>query len=203
MSELDRATARLLEVFPGPLPAEVDGCPCCVSAEDRAGLAAGSPAALDRFAHKAMTTWGGVDDFRAYLPELAVAADLDSLLAKLSYARWTRWAAVERDAVRDFLLARGRSGPVSDLDDLARFGLEAASLLDHLRADPTDQALRRIAEVVTRVLSARQRDPGVVAWLLDPRTAAALEDGFFRADAETAAVLSAAVDELELLRSTT
>jgi hypothetical protein len=95
------AIERLYEVYGRvPRPDRVEGCPHCVDPdEDRRLLARPVrelPAeTLERYAFKAITTWGGVAEFRYFLPrlvELAVAGafgdpDPQVIFGKLAYGR--------------------------------------------------------------------------------------------------------------------
>ena len=104
---------------------DIDACPCCVGRSDQDKLAGvklrDQPGdLLSRFAFKAMTTWGGVDDFKHFLPrifELMTASDRDGILgceylpgfdlclvaSKLEYAQWRTWPEAEKIAVRQFM----------------------------------------------------------------------------------------------------
>jgi hypothetical protein len=100
-----------------PLSVPVEGCPHCTSQHDEQRLASKplrllAAEALERFAFKAMTTWGSVDDFKHSLPRLFELVtdsvgvgdtNVEALLGKLPYAHWHRWPARERAAVHDFL----------------------------------------------------------------------------------------------------
>jgi hypothetical protein len=196
------AEQRLREVFARYPARAVDGCPCCVSADDRAGLAAGSRDALQRFAFKAMTTWGDDRDFRHYVPELFALGPgyVDQVAAKLRYAQWWTWPDDERAAVRGYLLAlwHGTREHFSDvLDVVLTAGLGVAEVLDPLWLEPSAPVL---AELVHEVLHSSSQRPELVAWLRDPRTVAVLEEAFFTAsDGDTAARYSQAVDEVSWL----
>jgi hypothetical protein len=106
-----------------PLKARIEGCPCCVGDEDRARLHSQSLRALsaddlERYASKALTTWGDADDFRHFLPrllELLTGHPHDMLateivLSKLGYAGWWEWPERERVAIESVLLLRWRIG---------------------------------------------------------------------------------------------
>src|SRR5215213_8574195 len=84
------------------LRSRLDACPCCTTHGDQAriesrSLRALTPADLEHYVSKAMTTWGDEDDFRHFLPrvlELAVSndslsfVDTELMLSKLAYASW-------------------------------------------------------------------------------------------------------------------
>jgi hypothetical protein len=113
------AVTELYGVFkPYRLGEDFAGCSCCVPSR-HSELLASTPlaelnvASLNNFAFKAMTTWGSVRDFKHFLPRLLeltlddyLSFDFpEALLGKLSYAKWSTWPAVERDAVQAFLNA--------------------------------------------------------------------------------------------------
>jgi hypothetical protein len=96
----------------------LSGCPCCTSEEHGRVLAskpvrALTPDDLLRYAFKAMSTWGTVEDFKHFLPrvfELAIADDpnwppVEIVLGKLSYGKWRQWPERERQALGAFLRA--------------------------------------------------------------------------------------------------
>jgi hypothetical protein len=67
---------------------------------------------LNVYYFKAMTTWGGVEDFKHFLPR--ILEQLTTLpsgveewvaLSKLNYGHYEAWPAREQDAVHQFLLA--------------------------------------------------------------------------------------------------
>lgn len=98
---LRAAVERLYETFARyPLVAVIEGgCPCCRLGAHERDLHAAPLRELPEehvgyFAFKAMTTFGGVDDFRHFLPRIAElvserghadACDLGSFTGKLSY----------------------------------------------------------------------------------------------------------------------
>lgn len=96
-------------------PLHVDGCEHCVSEADhsrlfRAPLAELQPEDLRRYAFKAMSTWGGAEDFKHYLPRILelvatgeLGVDPPIAVGKLSTAKWETWPADEKDAVRAVL----------------------------------------------------------------------------------------------------
>lgn len=67
---------------------------------------------LSRYAFKAMTTWGNVNDFKHFLPRILELMRGDELnihastvLGKLKYGRWGSWESAEQKAVTAFLIA--------------------------------------------------------------------------------------------------
>lgn len=87
-------------------------CSCCVTRDEvealfSAPLAQLPPNRLQRYAFKAISTWGDENDFKHFLPrllELALKNDLigDSLAFGFEKAGWPSWAEVEVEAVRAF-----------------------------------------------------------------------------------------------------
>ncbi|HLP51858.1 MAG TPA: hypothetical protein VK154_13310 [Chitinophagales bacterium] len=63
------------------------------------------------FTHKALTTWGEVEDFKHFLPRIfelmatSEFADDVTILYKLDYGEFDTWDETEKDAVKQFLLA--------------------------------------------------------------------------------------------------
>jgi hypothetical protein len=114
--DLQRATERLYQAFSAYRGrGSARGCPCCVSQEDRARLHRAPlrqlrAEDLRRYAFKALTTWGDVDDLRHFLPRILelmsdgeLGVDEPVVLGKLPYGRWERWPACEREAVEHWL----------------------------------------------------------------------------------------------------
>lgn len=105
---------RALEQY--GVPPHVLGCAYGVSAADErrirsAPLRQLGAGDLERFAFKAMTTWGTVDDFRHFLPrifELLAAdggegwIDPETAFGKLAYGHWRTWPAAEQRAVERY-----------------------------------------------------------------------------------------------------
>lgn len=123
------AIEHLYEVFATyPLSPHVTGCPCCVGEADDALIHSAplrqlKPDALARYAFKAMTTWGTVDDFRHFLPRIFELVSVDGggswidpevVFGKLRYGDWDRWPAHERRAIEAYFKAQW-------LDVLGRF----------------------------------------------------------------------------------
>ena len=74
---------------------------------------------LERYAFKAMSTLGTVQDFKHFLPRLLElvardgeigSTDVEVVLGKLRYAGWTRWPQDERVCLEQFLAALWRHG---------------------------------------------------------------------------------------------
>jgi hypothetical protein len=68
---------------------------------------------LREYVDGALHVWGGVDDFKHFLPRLfelatdddAEFADTQIVLGKLSYCEWWNWQEYERQAIRQFFRA--------------------------------------------------------------------------------------------------
>lgn len=114
---MESTIAELYRVFqPYRIGDDFSGCDHCVSAEDSERLVAIplrelAVSDVDRYAFKAMTTWGTVRHFKYFLPRLFELAFDDFpafafpevLFGKLAHAEWVTWPVAERDAVRNFL----------------------------------------------------------------------------------------------------
>ncbi|MFD6100957.1 hypothetical protein ACFVWN_32060 [Nocardiopsis flavescens] len=193
---MKEAVERLYAVFARHrLSARINGCPHCVTDEDQRMLR-GSPLRelgegdLRRFVAKALTTWGGVDDLRHFLPRILDLAlpgdgfiDIDTVAAKLDLARWGEWPADERAAVRACFAAlwlrtldrEPEERPAvllldtlaTAFDDLAPFLDTWTERLRNWGSHP--RALRQFADTAGTVVatSPTVRHPQVVMWLLD------------------------------------
>jgi hypothetical protein len=73
---------------------------------------------LSEYACRAMTTWGSIDDFKHFVPRLMELVgvegtvgdgDVEIVLGKFGYGKWTRWPAREREAVAGFFDALWRT----------------------------------------------------------------------------------------------
>lgn len=98
-----------------PLPTGMVGCPCCVSGADREKIHGKelkllTDEDLSKYAFKAMSTWGDVDDYKYYLPRIlellattGIGVDTFVLLNKLEYGNWRTWAQREQEAIERVL----------------------------------------------------------------------------------------------------
>jgi hypothetical protein len=124
--DLKIATQHLYTIFSGyQLGEEIIGCPCCVKEEDKNVLHVKklndlSLDDLTLYYFKALTTWGGVNDFKHFLPRILdlLANDTDTIdvliiFEKLKYAEWSTWDEKEQVAVKAFLLAWWRYSTLS------------------------------------------------------------------------------------------
>lgn len=114
---MHKVIADLYLVFkPYRLGNDFTGCGHCVSESDSQRLASIplrelTVSDVNRYAFKAMTTWGTERHFKHFLPrllELAVDDYLsydfpEALLGKLAYANWHSWPKAERNVIGRFL----------------------------------------------------------------------------------------------------
>lgn len=108
--------SELYQVFkPYRLGDDFVGCEDCVRPSDSEYLKSRSLhqrniSDLNRYAFKAMTTWGDVHHFKYFLPRLLELSlenlqgfDFpESLFGKLDYTGWKTWPDVERNAINEF-----------------------------------------------------------------------------------------------------
>ncbi len=116
---LDEAVHALYEAFKKyNTRHHPEGCPCCVGDDDKRRLFSRplkelTSDDLERFARKALTTWGTVEDLKHFLPRLldlvptddCPSFDREVLLGKLRLAGWRTWPENERKAIESFLAA--------------------------------------------------------------------------------------------------
>ena len=100
-----------------PFKSKIEGCPCCVSDTDKFTLHSKPLRELQdedisRYAFKAMTTWGDVNDFKHYVPRIfellatkELIVDIFVVLGKLEYGNWLEWDDKEKVAITNFLKA--------------------------------------------------------------------------------------------------
>ena len=177
MTSLTTAIEGLYHTFAHYRGGPTEGCPCCVTPERRARLHARplreiAADDLGVYAFKAMSTWGGVDDFRHFLPRIFEIAATDELGydpqtvvgGKLVYAKWREWRAREQEAIEAFLFAwcddartnwRGSDALSSSI--LA--GLEPEVLLRAWRDDQRPACDGAWLELLERLSSSRTLDP--------------------------------------------
>jgi hypothetical protein len=143
------ALERLYVVFGRlPRPVSVDGCPHCVGDDGRRLL--DQPLRLlepggvvARHAAAALLTWGGVEDFRYFLPRLLECAVADAfsypdpeiVFGKLAIAGWQDWPGEQRAAVDAFLAAWWADVLAGD-----RSGLKIGTVVCCLGATGADMA---------------------------------------------------------------
>ena len=117
-SELEIATENLYITFSKyPLKSTIEGCPCCVSDSNKSTLHSKQLRELEdedlsRYAFKAMTTWGDLNDYKHYLPRIfeltakrKLIVDTFVTLGKLEYGNWNQWDKQEQESIFEFLNA--------------------------------------------------------------------------------------------------
>ena len=115
-TELEIVTEELYKVFEKyPFKSNIDGCPCCVSNSDKSNLHSKPLRELDnddisRYAFKALTTWGDLNDFKHYLPRIfellskrELIVDVFVIIGKLEYGNWKKWEEQEIEIIKKFL----------------------------------------------------------------------------------------------------
>lgn len=116
--ELEIAIQNLYNTFSiYPCNSTMEGCPCCVSDSDKEKIHSKQLRDLDeddlsRYAFKAMTTWGDINDFKHYLPRIFeilatndVIINISVVLRKLEYGEWQEWSDGEKRAITNFIWA--------------------------------------------------------------------------------------------------
>lgn len=133
----------------------IEGCPCCVSEEDKYRLLSKplkllSADDLYKFTFKAITTWGEASDFKHYLPRIlelvfteASTIDIELLHSKLIQARFFEWPETEQQAVLNLaeaawpsLCSKTQTVSPSDLQNLHNIGIPLLNLLHFMECEP-------------------------------------------------------------------
>ncbi|MFM2421527.1 MAG: hypothetical protein RL291_57 [Pseudomonadota bacterium] len=228
-----RAVERLYATFAGyRLEQPIPGCACCVFPEDQAPLVSAplramSSDALEKFARKSISTWGGVEDYKHFLPrllELEARGPADattSVAAKLIYASWRTWPAAEQGAIAAYYQSLAASllsqtapeRPLSDvLEDAVTLGIDMTAFLDawtRLKGEASAvlQFARLTGELYSfslwKVLAVGSRHEGSMvwqqlrAWLLDPTNEAVLVDAYLTRKAGSTAFSDEQLREIE------
>ena len=146
----------------------LEACDCgCITERDHARIRSGplrelTAESLERYASKAMTTWGDGRDFRHFLPrilELVTGDPRDEIcneiaLSKLSYAGWWGWPECERHAVENVLRLRWHVGLTLSPDEFDAdtwlcsvfvAGVDTAPYVDAWRTSTSDTAVHHAA----------------------------------------------------------
>lgn len=118
VNEFEIAKEKLYSTFSiYPFKSTIEGCPCCVSDSDKSTLHSKQLRELEdvdlsRYAFKAMTTWGDINDYKHYLPRIfelsakrKLIVDTFVTLGKLDYAQWKQWHSKEQETINEFLRA--------------------------------------------------------------------------------------------------
>jgi hypothetical protein len=122
-SELRDAVEDLYGVFAAyPLREDTNACRCCHTPEDeqrlhRKELRKLGSEELERYATDALFVWGGVDDYKHFLPRIFELSaehagnflDPPMVSNKLYHAEWWGWPHSERRALERFLNALRRN----------------------------------------------------------------------------------------------
>ncbi|TDC47161.1 hypothetical protein E1281_26660 [Actinomadura sp. KC345] len=227
MSALDDLYDAFADV---PHPVALDGCPCCVAPGEGRPLLARPPRVLTaedlaRYAAKAMSTWGGPEEFRYFAPRLMELAaedafgwpDVEVVFRKLGQAQWQDWP--QRDAVVAFFHAfwtrtlashPARPSAATALCALAGAEPDMSHYLDEWGALASEPALRHLHAFVSEELVWRRGRPWlsnafwdvssaayrqVMEWLTGGPAYAAVSAAFGRTEDEPALRLLAAIEE--------
>ncbi len=225
---LKTAIANLYATFsPYPLRPTIEGCPCCVSAEDQKKLFAKALNLMEsedisRYAWKAMTTWGEVEDFKHFLPRLleliattGIAYNSGVVLGKLEYAKWHDWDQTEKDAIRSFLLAwwtemaTKKTVLLPEFIDLCRLLGGVDPLLVRWSINFTDPSFRNLVwfiqttyyDLIGKKSYFKEFDPAsihkLLSWIREKKEL--LEQGFYQFEATDSEFAKEISDTLYLL----
>lgn len=206
-ASLARAVEQVYAAFAGERPDTLaDACPCCVEPEEVRALLATSlreltAAALERYAGKAMTTWGTAGDYRHFLPrilELVALGQADGshglswlvIAGRLSLAGGERpWSASESAALRGYFAASwqaaltGAAQADVDAEFLAAaqaVGVDVPALLAALRSPLDVHAAGLLAaiagDLLSRLEGGQRVDALLRAWLFAEATAALVDE---------------------------
>lgn len=191
--ELAATIERLYAVFQYyPLPPKTDPCPCCHTLDAERPLHSRhlrklSPEDLAQYANDALLTWGGVNEFRHFLPrifEIVVSTesfafpDSEIVFAKLYHGEWRTWPQKEQEAIQDFLLAVWRAAleqlPSEDLTwapeieswlcCLAQAGAELSIYLNEWLNSVSSAATWNLAALIYRTGMPQSRPSGINAF---------------------------------------
>jgi hypothetical protein len=176
-----------------PLPSTTGPCPCCHSTDSERPLYSQplrnlGPEELAQYASDALLTWGGLNEFRHFLPrifEIAIFAekfgltDAEIVFAKLYHGEWRTWPQKEQVAIQNFLLAVWRAAlgqtPSEDLKSapeietwlccLAQAGGELSPYLSEWMDSVSPAAIWNLAALIYRTGMPLSRPTGIgVFW---------------------------------------
>lgn len=215
VGDLERAVEALYAAFKGYRPpAEGDFCEHCVRAEEVADLRGASLRGLTelqlfRYSLKAMGTWGGVEEFKYFLPrmlELVALGEGDFVRAVLGRVE-DDWPAGEREAVRKFLQVWLREGlaeypravSAGELVEIvAGMGLDLGF---HLRQWERTADVRHLAELAVRPPGlGAPHDVTLWGWLGGPGLGNVLLEAAVEEGGADAALLDAALEAHDFWR---
>ncbi len=194
--DLSESIQDLYEVFDRyPVRRNMPHCECCVTSED-IDLICSKPlrelaaADLGKYAEKAITTWGDVEDWKHFLPRLMELiateglvhwANPETVFSRFREGKWEGWDPVERHAVGfyfvslwRFVLSRYRVIPLMETplavtanDYLCAIAQATDDLSPYLRmwrADRSITALRHLADFVVDTLDQVMKDGTLGPW---------------------------------------
>jgi len=167
-NEFEIATENLYKTFSKyPFKSTIEGCPCCVSDSDKSTLHSKQLRELEdedlsRYAFKAMTTWGDINDYKHYLPRIfeltakrKLIVDTFVTLGKLEYGNWTEWDKQEQDSVVEFLNAwwkydinSTKSFDLDVLEELHKILKDLPSMLEQWNIDIRTQGFKNYVEFI-------------------------------------------------------
>lgn len=181
MAALTEATEALYSAFAtNRLGARIDYCAHCGLEREEEVLRSTplrelTQEQLTPYAFRAMTTFGGVTDFRHFFPRIAElvtqhgfvgALDFGVLIRKLDYGDWKTWPATERDAIERWLESFERAffmGPeepnATSEDLLAAAKMRGAreGFVERWLAATTAVAAEALGQAVVDLAGAHQR----------------------------------------------
>ncbi|MFI5073323.1 MAG: hypothetical protein ACHP8A_20865, partial [Terriglobales bacterium] len=149
-----------------PLRENTEACPCCHSEQDERRLHAKSLRKLNandlrEFVQGALHVWGGVEDFKHFLPRIfelamdnsAEFADTQIALGKLRYCEWWNWQESERQVIQRFFGAAWNCALTAEPTEWS--GIEVEDLLCGIALADSD-----VAAYLTKWQSMRTEDVG-------------------------------------------
>jgi hypothetical protein len=167
-AELRDAIEKLYVTFARyPLRENTEACPCCHSEQDERRLHAKSLRKLNandlrEFVQGALHVWGGVEDFKHFLPRIfelamdnsAEFADTQIALGKLRYCEWWNWQESERQVIQRFFGAAWNCALTAEPTEWS--GIEVEDLLCGIALADSD-----VAAYLTKWQSMRTEDVGL------------------------------------------
>lgn len=230
---LQQSIENLYQVFSKyPLAPVIEGCPCCVKDDDQQTIHSKtlrrlSGEDLAQYAFKAMTTWGGADDLRHFLPRLLELVAFDKLgveteivFHKLSYADWQNWSEKEREAIIvyfkelfAFTIEKGETDAHLCGEYLAAFanaGCDLTPFLEMWLDAPSKNKILSLLYFVGEenysynpfLAAFPDKRAQIVNWLTSDQTIKTLEDLFFNDEQlKDSAEISELLELIAVLRS--
>ena len=156
---LEQAIATLYETFANYRASAVQGCPCCVSPEERARLTSKRLRDLEEddlgsYVFSALNTWGTLTDFKHFLPRILELKARGSLWVDLQiiYGKFVQegpWLPAERAALEAFTGALLASAIAEHGRERVRDIVESAGIARMELAPMLDTMLERGADPAT------------------------------------------------------